>query len=201
MLCLGGGGRILMLGWTKGQELWGKGRRPGRKREWCKAQLMGGKSEVRNGCWGSRLRLGLGGRRVRQGRVGLEGRRQAVWLRDPGARSWVDTGCWGQLSPLPQPLAQCWTWLRVENNWGREPSCTQVVWPHSPACLQNRAGETGHEQVLVSLCPSAQLCNLIAPGAISRWATAATQLPFQNLSSIFLSFPTAVWWKESATYS
>ena len=61
-----------MLSWTKGQELWGKGRKPGRERGCCKAQQMG-KREVRNGCWESKLRLGLGGRRVRQGRVGLEG--------------------------------------------------------------------------------------------------------------------------------
>lgn len=71
---------------------------------------------------------------VRQGRIGLEGKQRAVWVGEHGARSWVDVHFWGQLSPLPHPLAQCWTSLRVENNWGREH--TWVVWPHSPACLQ-----------------------------------------------------------------
>lgn len=110
-----------------------------------------------------------------------------------GGRLWspilVNMACWEQLSALPQPWAQCWAWLRAENTGGREPAVPrQCGLTILPAC-QRPAGYAGNRPVLLSLRPPAQLCNLIAPGAISRWATAATQFSFQNLSIIFLSFP------------
>lgn len=155
-----------MLGWTKSQELWGKGRRPGRKRQWCEAQLLG-KSEVTNGFWGSELRLGLGRKRVRKGRVGLEGRSQAAQVGDPGAHSWVHMGCWGHVPTAPA-LDSKLDMAVSSKQLGKGSSGTQAVWPLSLPCLPKQAGEMGDEQVLMSVCSSAQLCKLIAPGAMSR---------------------------------
>lgn len=160
-----------------------------------------GKSKARNGCWGIELRLGLGERSVRQGRVNLGGRQRAVCVGDPGWK-WAAAGS----SPhCPSP------WLSVGPGWGlRTTGERNQLHPGSvasqSACLFACKSELGKLGLSSPLCSLAQLCNLIAPGA-----TAATQLSFQNLSSIFLSFlfpfpfsflslPTVVWRKESTLY-
>lgn len=52
------------------------------ERGFCKAQ------QGEKWLLGSELRLGLGGRRASQSRVGLEGRQLPVWVADSGALSW-----------------------------------------------------------------------------------------------------------------
>lgn len=191
-----------MLGWTKGQELWGKGRKPRRERGCCKAQLIG-KSEVRNSCWGTELRLGLGERSVRQGRVNLGRRQRAVCVGDPGW-TWAAAGS----SPhCPSP------WLSVGPGWGlRTTGERNQLHPGSvasqSACLFACKSELGKLGLSSPRLLTGSALQPYCTGAIPRWATAATQLSFQNLSSIFLSFlfpfpslPTVVWRKESTMYS
>lgn len=166
-----------MLGWTKSQELWGKGRRLGRKRQWCEAQLLG-KSKVTNGFWGSELRLGLGRKRVR--RAGL------VWKEEVKQPRWAA----GAICPLPQPLTQCWTWLWVQNNWEREPAAPRQCGLTGFLACQSKLGKWGMSRCS---CPSAHqlsFANLLHVVNV-KMSNCSHSGPIHYLSSIFFSFPTA----------
>lgn len=124
------------------------------------------------------LRLGLGGRRGRQGRAGLEERQRPVWVGDSGAPSWGDMACWEQLSLFPGPG------LSAGPGWGlRTPGersqLFSVVWLHSRALQPHCTWGN----ISVGSCSH----TVLIPKSLHR-------LPF-------LSLPAAVWRKESTMCS